>query len=108
MKIDNFFANLTANPESEIFEILAGNSKVKIERIISLGQSTPPGDWYDQEMNEWVILLEGFAGILFEGEPTIHILNPGDYLLIPAHVRHRVEFTDKYKPSVWLAVHYLD
>lgn len=108
MKIDNFFSHLSINPNEEVFDILAQNSNVKIERITSFGQSTPKGEWYDQGMSEWVILLEGSAGIMYEGEPTIHILNPGDYLLIPAHKRHRVEFTDKYKPSIWLAVHYKD
>ncbi len=104
----NFFSKLTIDSGNEIFEILAENNYVMIERITSFGQSTPKGEWYDQDTNEWVILLQGSAGIIFDGEPTIHLLNPGDYMLIPAHKRHRVEFTDKYNPSLWLAVHFKD
>lgn len=108
MKLDNFFSNLVINPDAEVFEILAESRNTRIERITSFGQSTPGGEWYDQQTSEWVVLLQGSAGIMFEGEPTIHLLKPGDYLLIPAHKRHRVEFTDKYIPSVWLAVHFTD
>ena len=77
-----------------------------LERLISAGQATPAGQWYDQETHEWVVLLSGSAGLLFEGEPEIRVLRPGDYLLIPAHCRHRVEWTDPEKKTVWLALHY--
>lgn len=80
----------------------------RLERIISAGQATPEGEWYDQETHEWVVLLSGSAGLLFEGETEIRVLNPGDYLLISAHCRHRVEWTDPERQTVWLAWHYQD
>jgi cupin 2 domain-containing protein len=79
---------------------------VRIERIVSTGQASPPGFWYDQPWTEWVLLLAGAAGLLFEDEPTPRPLKAGDYLLIPAGQRHRVEWTDATQPTVWLAVHY--
>ena len=61
---------------------------------MSAGQATPPGEWYDQDTHEWVALLSGGAGLRFEDEAEPRVLSPGDYLLIPAHRRHRVEWTD--------------
>jgi cupin 2 domain-containing protein len=77
-----------------------------LERIVSWGQATPSGEWYDQDTNEWVILLHGRAVLLFEGEPGRVALKPGDYVHIPARQRHRVEWTDPEKKTVWLALHY--
>jgi cupin 2 domain-containing protein len=79
---------------------------VRIERIVSTGQASPPGFWYDQPWTEWVLLLAGAAGLLFEGAPAPGQLKAGDYLLIPAGQRHWVEWTDATQPTVWLAVHY--
>lgn len=78
---------------------------VRIERIVSEGHSSPEGFWYDQETHEWVLLLSGAAKLQFEGEEPIG-LKPGSYLHIPAHRRHRVEWTDPTQPTVWLAIHY--
>ena len=78
----------------------------RLERIVSAGQATPPGEWYDQDTHEWVALLTGGAGLRFEDEAEPRVLAPGDYLLIPAHRRHRVEWTDPEPPTVWLALHY--
>ncbi len=77
-----------------------------MERIVSLGQQTPPGEWYDQSDDEWVLLLSGAARLLIEGESQASALQPGDCLLLPAHVRHRVEWTDPAQPTVWLAFHF--
>jgi len=106
MKPVNLFADIPKVFEKEIFETLAKSPNLKIERILSQGQATPPGQWYDQDWNEWVILLKGRAGLLFDGETNIIELSPGDYLNIPAHRRHRVEWTDSQQPTVWLAIHY--
>jgi cupin 2 domain-containing protein len=91
--------------ESEIFEILAQNQAIRLERIISTGQTTPIGQWYDQSDFEWVILLQGLAEISFEDGSRVN-LKAGDYLLIPPHQKHRVEFTSNNPPCIWLALHY--
>ena len=83
-----------------------GKSTPRLERIISSGQATPAGQWYDQEQHEWVVLLSGAAGLRFEGEEGLRILSPGDFVNIPAHTRHRVEWTDEKQSTVWLALHY--
>lgn len=85
-------------------ELFAGDD-FKLERIISTGHATPEGQWYDQDFDEWVVLLSGSAAIRFEDAPKEVSMRPGDYLLIPAHRRHRVEWTDGTKPTVWLALH---
>ena len=79
---------------------------LRIERIISRGQVTPPGQWYDGARDEWVAVLAGAARLRFEGEAAPRALAPGDWLRIPAHARHRVEWTDPEVPTVWLAVHF--
>jgi len=79
---------------------------LRIERIISTGQASPVDQWYDQEWDEWVILLRGGARLLFEGAAEAQSLRPGDFLNIPAHRRHRVVWTDPEQATVWLAVHY--
>jgi cupin 2 domain-containing protein len=104
--VPNLFAAIPAEIPAEIFQILLETGNFRLERIISAGQATPPGKWYDQETHEWVVLLSGSAGLRFEAEAEPRVLNPGDYLLIPAHHRHRVEWTDPGRPTVWLALHY--
>jgi len=107
MEINNLFNfdNVLDACKTEIFETLFENKHLKAERILSEGHTTPPGQWYDQEWNEWVVLLQGSAGILFEGDDNTMTLKPGDYLYIPAHKKHRVEWTDPQGKTVWLAVH---
>ena len=92
--INNLFAGIPENIPEEIIEILLKTPGFHLERIVSAGQATPEGEWYDQETHEWVVLLSGSAGLLLEGETQVRVLRPGDYLLIPAHCRHRVEWTD--------------
>ncbi|RUL78416.1 cupin [Dyella choica] len=92
--------------EHEIFEELLRRPKLRIERIISSGQASPPGFWYCEPHGEWVVLLQGSAGLSFEHEQAERVLRPGDFVDIPAHCRHRVEWTDCDTTTVWLAVHY--
>jgi len=90
----------------EIVDALVQTPGIRIERIVSTGQVTPPGQWYDSGRDEWVALLAGAARLRFEDEPGERTLAPGDWLRIPAHARHRVEWTDPARPTVWLAVHF--
>ncbi|PMX30653.1 cupin, partial [Pseudomonas sp. FW301-21B01] len=74
--------------------------------IVSMGQASAPGFWYDSPRAEWVVLLSGAAALEFEGDPQLHPMKPGDHVLIEAHCRHRVALTSETEPSVWLAVYY--
>jgi len=77
---------------------------MRIERIVSTGQASPPGFWYDQADDEFVVLLAGIARLRFEeGDVTLD-MRPGDWVEIAAHVRHRVESTQVEPPTVWLAM----
>jgi cupin 2 domain-containing protein len=97
--------NLPSDLQSaEIFEAIASSPDVLIERIISTGQTTPIGQWYDQDRDEWVILLQGEAEITYIDGSRIK-LKSGDYLMIPAHQQHRVDYTSSEPPCIWLAVH---
>ena len=88
----------------EKFEQIVSGKNNQIERIISTGQTTPSGQWYDQTTDEWVILLQGEAELSYLDDSRIK-LKAGDYLLIPAHTKHRVEYTSVNPPCIWLAVH---
>jgi cupin 2 domain-containing protein len=101
----NLFANIAERGPREEIAVLAETAGARIERIVSTGQASPPGFWYDQAETEWVILLAGKAALRFESEPEPRVLGPGDWLEIPAHARHRVEWTEAQQPTVWLAVH---
>ena len=103
----NMFAELplAAVAEELVAELLA-TPDLRVERIVSTGQASPEHYWYDQEWAEWVLLLRGGARLLFEDEAEPRCLGPGDYANIPAHRRHRVEWTDPQQATVWLAVHY--
>lgn len=103
----NVFADLPQSLPDEALETLAQGGRFRLERILSTGQATPEGEWYDQEMAEWVVLLRGSATLRFEHESPVE-MRPGDWLLIPAHCRHRVERTDTKETTVWLALHYSD
>lgn len=100
----NLFADHPAKADGELFSDLLKRPGVRIERIVSTGQASPPGDWYDQDWDEWVVLLAGSAGLVIEGKAEI-VLEAGDYVFLPAHMRHRVAWTDADSPTVWLAVH---
>ena len=101
----NIFGARPEKFDQEVFEELIRDKHVRIERILSRGHSSPESGWYDQEENEWVIVLEGSGALVFEDGREV-ILNTGDYLNIPAHTRHRVSRTDPDVVTVWLAVFY--
>lgn len=90
--------------QAEQFEPIETGQNIRIERIISTGQTTPEGQWYDQDTDEWVVLLQGKAEISYE-DGTLVRLKAGDYLMISAHQKHRVEYTSIELPCIWLAVH---
>jgi cupin 2 domain-containing protein len=102
----NLFADPPGDATQEQFTELLHAPSVRVERIVSHGQASPPGFWYDQDWAEWVVVLGGSAVLLLEGEAAPRKLARGDYLHIPAHRRHRVEATDSAEPTIWLAVHY--
>lgn len=102
---DNLFKSIPDDFNEEIFTVLMESGCVKIERIVSTGQSSPPSGWYDQEENEWVVVLEGEAILAFPEIEDIH-LKAGDYINIPAHQKHRVSWTKPDAKTVWLAVFY--
>ncbi len=104
----NIFHEIPGALSEELFQNLAECGNVRIERIVSDGQATPEGTWYDQSWDEWVILLSGSAGLFFEGDDQPRHLVPGDHILIPAGCRHRVEWTDQTQKTIWLAVHILN
>lgn len=100
----NLFRLPDAPCDEELFEPLVKDSRARIERIVSTGQSTPSSEWYDQESDEWVVLLQGEAELAFD-DGGRHVMNAGDYLFIAAHRRHRVERTSAEPACIWLAVH---
>lgn len=93
---DEIFTTLT--------EAAASSGTVRIERILSTGQASPDGFWYDQDWDEFVLVVQGAARLQLEGEAE-RALGPGDWVMIPARRRHRVAWTDPTAPTVWLAVH---
>ena len=101
----NIFADIPEKLPEELLECLFKQENIIIERITSKGHVTPVSQWYDQSGDEWVILLQGQATLLFEKNQQLVSLNPGDYLLIPAHTRHRVEWTLPDLNTIWLVVH---
>src|SRR5947207_1205986 len=97
----NLFADLPRQLRAEQFTTLLEAGNVRIERIVSLGQASPEGFWYDQEQHEWVVVLQGGARLQFQGGETIE-MKPGDSLHIAAHEKHRVDWTTPDEPTVWL------
>jgi cupin 2 domain-containing protein len=104
--IQNIFSDIPESLHDEFFQDIFKNENFRIERIVSKGHSSKQDFWYDQEKNEWVILLKGCAKLLFKDDNKPVILKPGDWVNIPAHKKHRVEWTDPDTETVWLAVHY--
>jgi len=104
--LKNLFADIPKDLSDELFETLLQTSGFRIERIVSRGHCSPINFWYDQDDNEWLILLKGSAVLRFEDQSKNITMNPGDYVNIEKHRRHRVELTDPNQETVWLAVHY--
>lgn len=101
----NLVSDLPASRAGEIVDTLVSGGNLRIERIVSQGEASPDGFWYDQDEAEFVVLLAGAARLRFaDGE--VRPLEPGDWVDIPAHRRHRVDWTDPAQPTVWLAVFY--
>ena len=95
-----------AHDAQEQVEMLVDRGRVSVERIVSMGHASPAGFWYDDPRAEWVVLLSGAAALEFEHEAALHEMQPGDYVLIDAHCRHRVAWTHADQPTVWLAIYY--
>ncbi len=105
--LTNLFAALPASPlPDELIAAIPCAGALRIERIVSTGQASPPGFWYDQEEGEWVAVLQGSARLLIEGELEPRLMRSGDFIDLPPRTRHRVEGTDPETPTVWLAVFY--
>ena len=102
LTVKNLFAGTAGPSGTEEFLTLFDNDRARIERIVSHGHASPPGFWYDQNTDEWVVLLRGCATLEFDDGSTVE-MRAGDYLSLPSHVRHRVARTDN--ETVWLAVH---
>jgi cupin 2 domain-containing protein len=102
----NLFADLPTNLPDELLTTLLKAANIRIERIVSHGHASPKEFWYDQDEHEWVIVLQGAATLRFEDGSME--MKPGDFVNIPAHKKHRVEWTTPDEPTIWLAVFYKD
>jgi cupin 2 domain-containing protein len=106
LEVGSLFAKVPAHLPEELFEPLLRTSAFTLERIVSRGHHTPTGQWDDQEREEWVLVVRGRARLLFEQGAEVVEMGVGDYVHIPAHCRHRVEWTDPQEETIWLALHY--
>ncbi|NCO11245.1 cupin [Candidatus Pacearchaeota archaeon CG_4_9_14_0_2_um_filter_39_13] len=105
MEKGNLFSKISDKLPKELFQILASSKNIKIERIVSKGHITPENKWYNQEKNEFVLLIKGYAEILFADNKLVR-MNEGDYINIPSHKEHRVVKTSSEEETIWLAVFY--
>jgi len=103
--IENLFDSLPEAISEELFTEIAHGENVKIERIVSRGHTSPKSGWYDQDDNEWVVVLKGEAKLSFENSNDVHLV-AGSHLNIPAHTKHKVTWTTPNTETIWLAVHY--
>lgn len=106
MEERNVFADIPAALPEELIQPLVRGKGMRIERIVSKGHSSPPGFWYEQADDEWVLLLKGEATLRFEKDDRLLHMSAGSYVNIPAYERHRVEWTTDATETVWLAVFY--
>jgi cupin 2 domain-containing protein len=104
---ENLFSNIPEHLDRELTNEVLRSRSVRIERIVSRGQVSPPDFWYDQADHEWVVVLTGKATVKIDGQPEV-MLNPGDTHYFPAHTKHRVEWTDPQQDTIWLAVFWMD
>ncbi len=105
MNCENLFTDIPSKLSEELFTTLHSAEGLRIERIVSEGHRSPDGFWYDQDDDEWVVVLKGKAAIQFEKDPKPLELVPGSYVNIPAHRKHRVAWTSPTEKTVWLAIH---
>ena len=94
--------------EKQFIESLLKKRNFNLTRIVSKGQATPEGQWDEQDMDEWFMVVKGSAGLKFKGEDEIRVMNSGDYIILPAHCPVKVEWTDQEQETIWLALHYND
>jgi cupin 2 domain-containing protein len=104
MQLQNIFKNIPPEFSGERTDVISESEHVRIERIVSRGHASPEDFWYDQAEKEYVLLLQGMAALKFEDEKEPVVMKPGDHVVIPAHVKHRVEWTDPEQDTIWLAV----
>lgn len=104
IRTGTLFPPNTPNLPQERIDTLLTRPGARIEHIVSTGQASPPGFWYDQDEDEFVLLLAGATALRFADEAEARTLHPGDWLHIPAHARHRVEWTSTTEATIWLAV----
>lgn len=102
----NILADIPEQMPEELFTLILQHQNLKIERIVSRGHTSPNNEWYDQNHDEWVLLVQGEAELELAGKSQLIKLQAGDYLLIPAHCKHRVNWTHPEKDTVWLAIHF--
>jgi len=100
----NLFTGVGKELHREHMEVLAREGRTRIERVVSHGEASPPGYWYDQDESEWVLMVRGHARVRFEAEDQVLELSAGDNFLIPPHVRHRVDWTAPDEDTIWLVV----
>jgi cupin 2 domain-containing protein len=100
----NMLAGLPPPAADEAIETLLKGDGIRVVRIVSHGQASPAGFWYDQAEAEWMLVVSGHARLAIEGEAEARALGPGDSVFLPAHCRHRVTWTDPGQPTVWLAI----
>lgn len=106
VKSGNFFSDIPHQIDDEVFDTILAADGFEIKRIISKGQKSPADYWYDQEKNEWVMVLKGAAKLKFKDHKRIVEMMPGNYIHIPAHCKHKLEWTDPDVETIWLAVYY--
>lgn len=105
-RVRSLFKAIPADLPEERFDDWLSTPGFRLERILSRGHVTPEGQWYDQIQDEWVALLQGAASLMIEGQAEPIELRPGDSVLLPAHCRHRVSWTDPDQVTIWLALHF--
>lgn len=105
MKSQNIHDSLPLDLRAEAIDDIISAPAVRIERIVSKGHASPDSGWYDQDENEWVMVLKGAGSLTFEDGSTVH-LSAGDHINIPANCRHKVSWTDPSQLTIWLAVFY--
>ena len=108
MNLSNIFHNIPDELKDELFQDIINTPAFRLERIVSRGHTTAPDFWYDQDKAEWVMLLSGEAVLLFKRDNRRIRMTPGDHILIPAHEKHRVEWTATDRDTVWLTLHFTD
>lgn len=105
-RMANLLVDLPDACQAEVCETLLEQGVLRLERIVSRGQSTPEGQWYDQDHDEWVLVIAGQALLQIAGEQVARRLETGDWVYLPAHCRHRVVWTPPDRETIWLALHW--